>query len=279
MTDATALRLLRRLGAFSLLWLAGCAVAQPVARVVTPEQAGVTLTDAAYVLEDPQWTHTFEEVRGQALARGFVPREPVLEFSAAAMWVRGSLTNPEPQPLVGWFDTGNRTAQEIDLYAPDASGRYVRQSANSRLPFDQRPLGMTNFVFPIELPPRQTVDVYLRVRSTSYLTARAEPAVWVPEARLKAAQRERSEWFLYVGVALALAVLNFALGLYLRDRIHMLYVVTTVGMTWTGWPACGGPGCCWWKTTTSASRCPASCVRTPGSWSRSPTTVRSPSTR
>jgi len=200
------------------------------------------LSDAVEVLQDPQGQLDLDAVRSAANAAKFVHRKPGLGFTAAAIWMRFTVTNPTDQPVTWWFDSGNRTLQELAFYAPDAQGQYRYQSASSTLPFSQRPLHMARFTFPVELPAGQTVQLYLRARSTGYLGVDLIPKLWVPEAAQADAANEKHQWFGYLGMALALAMLNVGLWIYLRDSTYFLYVATTFGWAFGVSSISGGYG-------------------------------------
>jgi signal transduction histidine kinase/CheY-like chemotaxis protein len=200
------------------------------------------LAGASFVLEDPSWKLDLDAVKSSPNAEKFARSTPGRGFTPAAIWLRFSLINSTDRPVTWWLDTGNRTLQELDFYAPDAQGNYQGQSASSTLPFSRRPLHMANFVFPVELPAHQPVQLFLRVRSTGYQGVDLNPALVTPEAAQKAAASEKNQWFVYLGMTLTLGIINLGLGLYLRDRNYLLYVTTTFGWAWAVSSVSGGYG-------------------------------------
>jgi len=217
--------------------------AQVATTVADPRQATqFDLAAATYVLRDPGWKMDLAQVMSPANADHFKLRKPGLGFTADAIWMRFAVTNPTDQAVTWWFDTGNRTLQELDLYTPDAFGNYLRQSASSTLPFAQHPLGMTKFTFAIELPPNQTVQLYLRARSTGYLGVALLPKLWTPTAATAAAQLEKYQWFVYLGMAVALIMINGSLWVYMRDSKYFLYIATTFGWAFGVGSISGGYG-------------------------------------
>ncbi len=180
------------------------------------------------VLTDPGGALDLAAVRSAALAQQFQPRDARLGFTAAAVWLRLVVHNPSAQAQTWWFDTGNRTLQELDLYTIDAQGQIGHQSASATLPFARRPLPFSNFVFPLALPAQQSLTLYLRVRSTGYLGVELHPSIGTPQAVGDAALTEKTQWIIYLAMATALGVVNLVLGLYLRDRAYLLYVACIV---------------------------------------------------
>lgn len=233
---------------FVILWLlvtllpVAAAYAEYRAVVLEPGAARIDLAAAAYALEDPGRKFDLDMVRSQQQAGRFALRKQAIGFTAAAVWMRFSVTNPTDQSMTRWFDTGNRTLQEIDLYAPDAQGHYHQQSASSALPFAQRPVRTGTFVFPVELPPRQTVELFLRMRATGFAAVIVNPALWQPDDMIRKQEREKTSWLLYLGVCLTLGGLNLMLWLYLRDIHYLLYVGSLISFFWGMSSASGGVG-------------------------------------
>jgi hypothetical protein len=184
---------------------AACMVqAQPVALDLDPNTQRVDLTQSTYVLEDPGGSLDVAGASSPAMAARYEMRNSSLGFTTSAWWLRFRLANPSDVAQTWWFDTGNRTLNELDFYAPDATGIYQQTSASSDRVFADRPVPTADFVFPFRLEARQTAWVYLRVRSTIFFGFTVRPAVWQPNAYLSAAQRETAQWLLYLGMVLAL---------------------------------------------------------------------------
>jgi class 3 adenylate cyclase len=141
-----------------------------------------------------------------------------------------------------WFDTGNRTLQEITLYQPDGRGGWRQLATGSRQPFAQRPLPTDQFVFPITLQAGADTVLYLRVRSTSYLGIVVQPGIWRPPAYKEHMEWERTGWQIYLGMAASLAGFYLMLWLYLREIDHLLYVLSLASLVFATSSALGGYG-------------------------------------
>lgn len=217
--------------ALLLVLLAGVAQAQVQMPPLLLDAGAASRFDVAghiEVLTDPGGQLDLAAVRSVALAQQFQPRDARLGFTAAAVWLRLVVHNPSAQAQTWWFDTGNRTLQELDLYTIDAQGHIGHQSASATLPFASRPLPLANFVFALALPAQQSVALYLRARSTGYLGVELHPVIGTPQAVGNAALTEKTQWIIYLAMATALGLVNLVLGLYLRDRAYLLYVACIV---------------------------------------------------
>jgi class 3 adenylate cyclase len=198
------------------------------------------LTAATLLLEDPGGNMTVQQAVAQA-AR-FAAGKASPGFSASAWWLRFRVRNGGAQPGTWWFDTGNRTLQEVDLYVPDGHGGYLHQSAGANRPFAQRPLATDYFVFPFTVGAGETADLYLRVRSTGFQGVMLKPMVWQPGAYQVRQRSEQTQWVLYLGMALTLAAFNLMLWLYQRDVDNLVYVLSLFAIVWTTSSAAGGYG-------------------------------------
>ncbi len=192
----------------------------------------VDLSTDGRVLEDPGGKLSLDEVRSNAIASQFKAGSFTPGITTSAYWFRFVMKSEASKPQTLWLDTGDRFMQEIDLFTPDASGLYNRQSASSKFPFSQRPLATSKFVFPINLEPGKPVEVFLRARSNSFMPVALYPALWTQEAHTSASNRARQQWVFYGGMAAALISFNFLLYLFIGDKNYLYYVFAQISMAW-----------------------------------------------
>jgi len=200
----------------------------PAEVVVSASLAQTALSPWTEVAHDPGGRKTLADLAPD----GFVRDTPNRGYTADAVWLRWKLRNPETTAQLRWFDTGNRTLQEVDLYLVDATGTIQHQSASARLPFAARPLPFANFVFPVVLPGQGTTEVVLRVRSTSYASVKLRPVLWQPDALRAEVRAGEMLWTIILSVLLTLALINLCLWLYLRDISYLLYVGSLFATAW-----------------------------------------------
>lgn len=222
---------------FFLLTLLFCASAIGLAQAqgsappveVTPAMEKVELSASGYLLEDPSHKLTIDDVRQPNHAKTFVRGATYSSSNAVTIWMRFTLRNGDDALVTWWLDTGNRVSQEVDVYVADARGATKHLSASSNKSFAERIIPTANFVFPVDLPPKHAVDIFLRVSTTTPLLARVEPVLWRPASFLQQARAETLQWFTYAGVCMALGLLNVMLWIFLRDAQYGAYVASLVG--------------------------------------------------
>lgn len=228
------------IGALAVVNVYAQAIPEPVH--LDPSLDRIDLSSSAWVLEDPGGKLTLEDVQNPKTGSQFQPGLLKSNISASAYWLRFKLQNSLSDPMSWTFDTGNRTLQEIDLFVQNADGSYQHQTAGSTRPFAERRLPTASFAFPIHLASNRSADVYLRVRSTGYLKVMVAPRLWQPVAYGIRAGQEKTQWLVYVGMAIAMGLFNLLLYFSIRDVNYLYYVMSLLSIVWVVSSAQGGYG-------------------------------------
>lgn len=192
----------------------------------------IDLSVEGLVLEDPDGKLSLDEVRSTQVGIRFKRASFTPGFTTSAFWFRFTLLNEGLEPTTWWLDSGDRFMQDLDLFWPDASGTYQRQSASSTRPFSERPVPAGKFVFPISIEPGKPVEIFLRAQSKGFMPVAIYPSLWRPEAHQEATHRIHLQWVFYIGMATALIAFNSLLFLFIRDRNYLFYVLAQSSMAW-----------------------------------------------
>jgi class 3 adenylate cyclase len=209
---------------------------------IDPASIQTQLASSAYVLEDPEGKLTLAQVQLPSNANRFQPKSPNIGLTSSVWWLRFTLESSATQATIWWFNSGNRTLQEVTFFSPDENGVLQAQSAGSNLPFTARPLRTTNFVFPLTLQPQKPTEIYLRVRATGFMGVNVIPQLWQPQAYQALVSQEKSQWQFYLGLSAALFLFNLILYMSIKDINYLLYAMTTLGIVWITSSALGGIG-------------------------------------
>lgn len=188
---------------------------------------GESLAGQFAFLDDPSGALTLAEVLTSA--DKFQPLPGFLNrgYTQAATWLRLDLRNPTPTSRALLVRLSPPTLDELDVYVEqDTPGRLIqsgwgRYALGDHAPMAGKPIPGALPSFSLSLEPQSHVRVYLRIRSKGAHALRAEldaPAQAQATSLWHAALQSG-----HIGMAAALAVINFLLALRLRDRVYALY--------------------------------------------------------
>ncbi len=209
---------------------------------IDPTANRTNIANASSLLEDPEGKLSLSDVQQPAYAQRFQRQYPNIGFSTSAYWLRYTVQPKTDQTLTLWLNSGNRTLHEITVFAPNQAGQYQAQSASASLPFANRPLHTTYFVFPLTLAAGKPTDIYMRVRSNGFLAVLVDPQLWQPKAYMAYDQNQTLQWLLYMGMAAALGLFNLMLCFAIKDRNYLLYTASLVSIAWSMSSSVGGFG-------------------------------------
>lgn len=207
----------------ALLPTAGAASAPPP---VTPEE--IRLHERVQYLEDPGHTLSLDQVREpgrpwQANGRTAFNKG----YSASTWWLKLTLANPTAKEQPRLLEVGYAALDYVDIFVldngvPDNGALQVQFQLGDKLPYPARPVDHRFFIAPITWQPGQTLDIYLRVRTSG--------SVQVP-LTLWSYKRFHSVDYvasmlegIYFGGMGTIALYNLLIFFVLRDRNYLFYV-------------------------------------------------------
>jgi hypothetical protein len=88
-------------------------------------------------------------------------------FKRSAYWLRFALRNTAPQHNDWLFEVAFPTLDSIELYYPQADGRYTRHVMGDYLPFSEREVKYRTFLKRLDIPDTLPHVYYLRINTTS----------------------------------------------------------------------------------------------------------------
>lgn len=159
--------------------------------------------------------------------RGLTDSVANFGFSSSVYWLRASLTSGAEQPITRVLEVGHPLLDDIELYLFGADGRTLAHlTAGDHLPFEARSIVHRTFLFPLRLPPGETVELLLRVQSGSSL--KVPLYLWRADAFQAFNERELAGLGLYAGIMLAMALYNLFIFFALRLRAYFYYTLFVV---------------------------------------------------
>lgn len=94
-------------------------------------------------------------------------------------------------------------------------------------PFDQRPIKHRNFLFAFDIEPARDYQILLKVQTQGAMQIPVR--LWNPAAFFEAASVEDQMHAIYYGILIMVVFFNLFVFLALRERMYLLYVLSTLG--------------------------------------------------
>ncbi|MCG6940284.1 MAG: diguanylate cyclase [Thiohalocapsa sp.] len=142
-----------------------------------------------------------------------------LGLGAGVLWVRLRLVPGAAAPEHVVLEVGYPMLDRVRVLLIPDRGRRLAYEAGDALPFDRRPLRITDLAFPVPLDA--PVTVLLRLETTGSM--QFPLSLWTPRAFSGALGNRALAQGFYYGVFAVLILLALAAYPFFRDRIFLLY--------------------------------------------------------
>ncbi|WP_150911399.1 EAL domain-containing protein [Marinobacter halotolerans] len=191
----------------------------------SPGSAGYTIPDADYLRVAPS-----EQMGlGEALASGLW--QPLEEESLNFGYISDVVWLRFPVPDL----PGNRALLEIRYPQLDDITFYLLENGQlskqvvtgDHHPFNQRPVIHRHFLFPFQAGPDDRYEIVLRVKTQGAM--QVPMRIWTPAAFFEQVSITDQLHSVYYGIMLSVLFFNLFIFLALRERMYLLYVLTTAG--------------------------------------------------
>jgi hypothetical protein len=209
------------------LWLCLVLLSAPAQALLLSPQMGVhepaSLVGHLSVLRDAGGQLGIEDVAEPGKGHAFLPLPGFLNegYKADTYWLRFDLQRTAEAPEAWLLQVSPPFLNDVTLFAPRADGGFEATRLGTLLPFAQRPVPYRSAVFPVLLSGEQSQTLYLRIKTTSAMTA--ELVAWQSSGLLAHAQAEVSLYSVYFGVLGLGFLFNLMVWFWLREPIYLIY--------------------------------------------------------
>ncbi|MBU1172351.1 MAG: response regulator [Proteobacteria bacterium] len=216
---------------FILLIISSAAQAAPPAQL----KPGIGKYDLALhtdILEDPQGDLTLEQVSSPAYANQWVQNQqatPNFSFSDSVYWLRINLSSDMQIQKKWWLEVAFALQDYIDCYVLHEGDVLSVVHTGDRLPFNSRIVDYRNFLFELDISPKETRQIYLRLSSHDGLHEPCPIILWDHQSFALANGVRNLGMGLYFGIMVAMAIYNLFIFLSVRDHAYAYYVVYITG--------------------------------------------------
>jgi EAL domain-containing protein (putative c-di-GMP-specific phosphodiesterase class I)/GGDEF domain-containing protein len=115
---------------------------------------------------------------------------------------------------------------DITFYLIENGVVRQRVSTGDHLPFAQRQIQHRNFLFSFETDPQSEYQAFLRIRTQGAMQIPVR--LWDPRTYFEATSIEDQMHAIYYGILIMVIVFNLFIFLALRERMYLLYVLSTL---------------------------------------------------
>ena len=183
----------------------------------------LSLNDRVHYLEDIQGDLDLADVK--TVKATWQPNSDAVfnrGFSDSVWWLKLHLDHPGLQGSERLLEIAHPILDRVDVYLVQ-NEKLLRsyQTGDSR-PFHDRPLISRFFVFPVQLPPQDSLTVYIRIQTSSSL--QVPLTLWEKDAFFQHEANNNFLQGLYFGGTFTLVIYNLLIFFSLRDRTYLYYV-------------------------------------------------------
>ncbi|UTA48166.1 sensor domain-containing diguanylate cyclase [Simiduia sp. 21SJ11W-1] len=147
-------------------------------------------------------------------------------FTASAYWVALTFENTQARPADLFIRQDYPLIDYLDFWYQDANGNWRNHATGDRRQFKSRPVGVRDFVFPLQVPAHAKMRVYFRFKSDGPINISLSVAA--PGPALTQVASEQLLFGAYYGGFLVLVIYNLILFLAVKDRVYVFYMVYVV---------------------------------------------------
>ncbi|WP_214073819.1 7TM diverse intracellular signaling domain-containing protein [Mucilaginibacter sp. dw_454] len=158
---------------------------------------------------------------------------PNLGFSEHSVWLRFTVTNKDADPAF-LLDVAYPILDEVELFSPDANGKYHDNLMGEVRPFNTRKYDHPNYIFDLDIPQHSSRTYYLRVKSAEQLILPI--SINEPATLWQVLSRDDLLSGLFIGAIVIMFLYNLFIYFSVKDRSYLYYViyVASVGLTQIG---------------------------------------------
>lgn len=225
------LRILRY--CYLLLFIHGfhtaCAQQDAVVAVTNAAQRVQIISGVGY-LEDKRHDLTIDDVSKSDSFKIQDKGTINLAITPSAYWLKLQVKNETDQPALV-LKLSNPGLDSVTFYEQTGQGTYRAVATGQSVPFSQREYESSDYLFAVNVAPRQSKFVYLKVSSSEALIL---PLTAGTEAELLDSDKYKDIfWGMYIGLMLAMLLYNCFVYITTKDRSYLYYIayVLTVIIT------------------------------------------------
>jgi len=181
-----------------------------------------------YIFQDSTNKLTLDEV---VHSSGFKPSPvaiPNLNVTSNTVWLRLTINNESVTEKM-LLEIDNPLLNDVSLYIPIGSGKYLRKTESKALPFYQRESHSENYLFELNQKTGVTKTYYVKINSFTQLIIPIK--IGKIESINEADLNRDLLRALYFGIMLVMFLYNFFVYVSVKDKSYLYYIVYLLSVT------------------------------------------------
>ncbi|MFW7379944.1 MAG: 7TM diverse intracellular signaling domain-containing protein [Oligoflexus sp.] len=182
----------------------------------------------ALIYIDKEYQFDIKTVRSQFqdISWESSPSEVInLGFQSHYIWIFVPLTNNSQESRSIYFSIKNPLIDQITFYAFDQSELIKEVYTGDYHPYHERPINFQNYTLPLTLKPQQSLDVFVKIRSSSSIQVPLEIESF--QELLSSEQNNNIFTGIFFGIMVMMMAYNFLFYINLREKKYFYYVLFT----------------------------------------------------
>jgi len=204
--------------------------------LVESQVASYDLAPYLSFIEDKNATLTLDKIRRPGAASGSEPGwQPNsigninFGFTDSVYWFRLELFNGNDQDLSRVIEIDYPLLDRIDVYMGKRGERVQHIKMGDKLPFDDRIIKHRNFIFPINLPPNDSLELFFRIQTSSSMQMPLK--LWNERDLAAYSLSESLNFGVFIGIMLIMALYNLFVFISVRETYYLSYVFFVLSVT------------------------------------------------
>jgi signal transduction histidine kinase len=192
--------------------------------------AAANLIPVAEYIEDSSARQTLDQILEQPERawQSAAINNLTFGWTSHAYWVRLSLQHHEARTQKLVLEIDWPLLDDIQVFVRNTQGQTLEfMKTGDMYPFRERPILHTSFAFPLELPPHDIRQIYIRVASTS--STQIPLRLWQERSFYEERQYTEGAQILYYGAMLIMVFYNLFIFLSVRQATYLYYSFFVIG--------------------------------------------------
>ena len=144
-------------------------------------------------------------------------------YTDSVYWVKVSVKNVRNSSDNYYFEIGYPVLDYIDVYVQSMGGQSDKIKLGDKLPFNSRPVKHRNFVFPLKVQPYETLDIYIRAKSSS--AVQLPMRIYEEHVFLETGEIHVVGLGFYYGAMIIMVIYNLFIFAVIREKQFLYYVI------------------------------------------------------